>query len=161
MNIELLLLIATMTLTALTVGVFFGYATSVNWALHKLNDIGYLSAMQYINRVIENPLFLSAFMLPVVLLPLVTFFYGGPMDSLRFWLFVIASLLYIFGTFGVTMVGNVPMNLWLDKVLLEKASKEELTSTRARYEAPWNRLHAIRTILGVAALVALAWGMLI
>lgn len=157
MNFETLLLIVTVLLTSLTTGVFFGYAISVNWALHRLKDDGYVRTMQHINRVIQNPWFFVAFFFPVFLLPLVTLLYG-PMGSLQFFLFLGASLAYVFGTFGITIVGNVPLNEQLDKFPIETASSKGILEARTRYEHPWNRLHAIRTILGVVAVVLVTWG---
>jgi hypothetical protein len=60
---------------------------------------------------------------------------------------------YIAGSFGLTMVGNVPLNQRLAKFDASKASGNEIAQARAGFEKPWNRLHTIRTIASIAATV--------
>lgn len=144
MPTESILLIITGVLTALLAGTFFGYATSVNGGLHKLRDDEYVRAMQSINIVIQNPLFFLCFMGPVVLLPFSIFLMYG--NDLQFWLLLVASVIYIIGTFGITVVGNVPLN---DR--LAKSDPTNAREARAQFENPWNRLHAVRTIAAIIA----------
>lgn len=130
-------------------GLFFAYSFSVNPGLNKLSDVGYLSAMQSINRAILNPVFLCTFLGTGILLPVSTGLqYGTPV---RFWLLLAASVLYIIGTLGVTMGGNVPLNEALDAFSIETASPDALSVQRRQFEGPWNRLHAIRTAASVLA----------
>jgi uncharacterized membrane protein len=141
--IESILLITTGVLTTLLTGTFFGYAVSVNGALHTLRDDEYVRAMQAINTVIQNPLFFLSFMGPVILLPVSTFLAYGD-NSMQFWLLLLATIIYIVGTFGVTVVGNVPLN-----EQLAKADPATAREARTRFEKPWNRLHTIRTVAGI------------
>ena len=138
-----ILLVVTGTLLAMLTGFFFGWSVSVMGGLGRLKDGEYVRAMQSINRVILNPLFLVTFMGPVVLLPWVTFLYAG---SGMFAPLLAASILYIVGTFGVTIGGNVPLNDALDK-----AGEADVSKTRAAFEKKWNRLHVFRTVCGIAA----------
>ena len=48
------------TTTALIAGLLYAYSCSVNIGLGRLADAEYISAMQSINKAIQNPLFLSA-----------------------------------------------------------------------------------------------------
>ena len=57
------------------------------------------------------------------------------------------------GSFGLTIVGNNPLNVRLAKFDASKASGNEFAQARAGFEKPWNRLHAIRTIASIAATV--------
>lgn len=157
---EVFLLVTTLLLTSMAVGVILCFSLSVNKALSRLKDRDYLQTMRFINRFIENGVFLTAFLGPVILLPLVTALYAGPVGTLRWWLFVKATILFIVGTFGVTMMKNVPMNRWLDRVQLDESSEKELGDVRKRYETPWNRFHTIRTVLGVLAVAILTWAVL-
>jgi uncharacterized membrane protein len=148
--LEPTLLVITGTLTTLLAGVFFGYAVSVNGALHRLKDAEYVRAMQAINVVIQNPLFFLSFMGPVLLLPLVTFLaHGG--DSMQFNLLLAATIVYIVGPFGITVAGNVPLNERLARA--DASNSLTVTDARARFEKPWNRLHAIRTVAAIIASV--------
>ena len=140
------------TLTALVTGLFYGYSVSVNGGLHRLNDSEYVKAMQSINAVIQNFLFFASFIGPVILLPLAAFLQRDA-DPMQFALLLASSILYIAGSFGLTMVGNVPLNVRLAKFDASKASGNEIAQARAGFERPWNRLHVIRTIASIASTV--------
>ena len=153
MAIEDVLLLVTGTLTGLIAGLLFGYEVSVNGGLGRLKDSEYVAAMKSINIVIQNPIFLPTFLGPAILLPIVTILHRENTDSGQFMLLLGASVLYIVGTLGVTMLGNVPLNERLDKFEINNASDKEIAEARKFYEKPWNRLHTVRTLASVAALV--------
>jgi len=138
--------------TALTAGLFFAWATSVVPGLGKLDDAGYLDAMQSINREIQNPLFFSCFIGAALLLPLATIVSYSPPVSMRVWLLLAASLVYIVGVFGVTAVGNVPLNNALDATNLTHADAFQLAAAREMFKARWNALNTVRTWFSVVAL---------
>ena len=152
MVFENIILVLAGTLTALVTGLFYGYSVSVNGGLHRLNDSEYVKAMQSINAVIQNPFFFVSFIGPVILLPLAAFLQRDS-NSMQFALLLASSVIYIAGSFGLTMVGNVPLNERLAKFNASKSSGNEIAQTRAGFERPWNRLHAIRTIASIAATV--------
>jgi uncharacterized membrane protein len=152
MVFENIILVLAGTLTALVTGLYFGFAVSVNGGLHRLNDIEYVKAVQSINAVIQNPIFLVSFIGPVILLPLATLLQRDA-NSMQFALLLASSVLYITGSFGLTMVGNVPLNQKLARFDVTKASDSEISHARASFEKPWNRLHTIRTIASIAATI--------
>jgi uncharacterized membrane protein len=152
MVFENIILVLAGTLTALVTGLYFGYSVSVNGGLHRLNDSEYVKAMQSINAVIQNPLFFVSFFGPLILLPLAAFLQRDA-NPMQFALLLASSALYIAGSFGLTMVGNVPLNQRLAKFEANKASGNEFAQARAGFEKPWNRLHTIRTIASIAATV--------
>lgn len=144
-----LILIATALASGLIAGLFYSYSCSVNPGLGALPDEGYLAAMQSINRAILNPVFFLSFMGTLILLPLSTYQHFGA--SQRFYWLVAATVVYAIGTFGVTIFGNVPLNDALDKVNLTSSSAQELAQYRLRFEIPWNRLHAVRTVASIVS----------
>jgi len=146
-------LLAAAFTTALIAGLFYSYSCSVNPGLGKLSDANYLSAMQSINREILNPVFFMSFMGTLVLLPLSTWLQYNPSTPLRFYLLLGATLAYGVGTFGVTMLGNVPLNNALDAFQIQSVSPETLRQQRLLFEKPWNQLHAIRTVANIVALI--------
>jgi uncharacterized membrane protein len=152
MVFENIILVLAGTLTALVTGLFYGYSVSVNGGLHRLNDSEYVRTMQSINAVIQNPLFFVSFIGPVILLPLAAFLQRDT-NSMQFALLFASSVIYIAGSFGLTIVGNVPLNVRLAKFDANKGSGNEIVQARAGFEKPWNRLHAIRTIASIAATV--------
>jgi uncharacterized membrane protein len=149
---NIILLITAFT-TALIAGLFYSYSCSVNPGLGKLPDAGYLAAMQSINREILNPLFFMSFMGTLILLPVSTWMqYSNPVPT-RFYCMLAATIVYALGTFGVTIMGNVPLNNALDGFQLHSASPELLQQQRELFEKPWNRLHGIRTFANAVALI--------
>lgn len=154
MNLQNIILIITVTLTALIAGLFYSYACSVNLGLGKLTDGAYLSAMQSINRQIQNPIFFMSFMGTLLFLPIsswMEYSYSGFSNS--FWLLASAAVVYVIGTFGITIAVNVPLNEALDKFVISSASIEQLAAQRKSFEIPWNRYNTIRTVAAIIALI--------
>lgn len=150
---QTIILGTTTVTTALVAGLLFGYSCSVNPGLNRLPDASYLAAMQSINRAIQNPLFFLIFLGTLVLLPLSTWVQYSQPSTTRFWLLLLASIVYGIGVFGVTAVGNVPLNEALDAVDLANGSSTELATLRSAFEQPWNRLHSLRTGAALATLI--------
>jgi uncharacterized membrane protein len=146
-------LLATAVTTALIAGLFYCWSCSIIPGLGKLSDANYLAAMQSINREILNPAFFMSFMGTLVLLPLSTWLQYNHAAPTRFYLLLGATLLYGIGSFGVTIFGNVPLNNMLDAFRIESVSPEVLSRQRVSFEEPWNRLHSIRTVANVLALI--------
>ena len=79
---------------------------------------------------------------------------NGPDTS--FYLLLGASIVYIVGVFGLTVVGNVPLNNSLDSLELEHLTQQEISTKRLDFEIPWNRFHFIRTLANAVAFAMLA-----
>ena len=145
---------ATLLVTALIAGLFYAWSCSVNPGLHRLADVEYIRAMQQLNRAIINPVFMASFMGTLIMMPICTFVvYKHTGTSITFWLILAAALLYIIGSFGVTMGGNVPLNDALDKFDVQSATMQEIRAFRIQFEMPWNRLHTVRTIANILSLL--------
>ena len=106
------------------------------------------------NRAIINPTFLVVFMGPVVLHLANAYLFRNELRQVWF-LIVVAAVLYFVGLFLVTVLGNVPLNEMLDKTDLSAANADELATLREKFEAPWNRLHNIRTISTILSAILL------
>ncbi len=146
-------LFLTAVLTALITGLFYAYSCSVNPGLGQLGNSEYLQAMQSINRAILNPLFFASFLGTLVLMPCSAWLLYKQPGSNGSVLLVCACLLYALGVFGVTMMGNVPLNEALAAIDLKAASEQDILQHRMVFEKPWNRFHSIRTIASVLSLV--------
>ncbi|WAC12574.1 anthrone oxygenase family protein [Dyadobacter pollutisoli] len=153
MNALNLVLLATALASALIAGLFYSYSCSVNPGLGQLSDVNYLSAMQSINKAIINPIFFFSFMGTLFLLPVSTYMHYSSGFSSRFYILLAATIIYAVGTFGVTMVGNVPLNDALEKFDIAGASAQQLATWRSQFEKPWNNLHFIRTVASVVSLI--------
>lgn len=153
LTIPNIILVLTATTTALIAGLFYAYSCSVNLGLGRLSDKEYLTAMQSINRAILNLIFFTSFFGTALLLPLSTVLHYGQPMSTRFWFLLSATIVYIVSVFGVTILGNVPLNEELDSFNLQTASIEEIAAQRAKFEVPWNNLNTIRTIGSILAIM--------
>ncbi|GAB0156577.1 DUF1772 domain-containing protein [Chryseobacterium sp. Alg-005] len=149
MTTTLLIIIA--TLTALIGGLFYAYSCSVVLGLGKLSDMEYLKSMQSINREILNPVFFMSFMGTAVLLPVTTFVFRTQNPAFIFLL--LATLIYLIGVFGVTIVGNVPLNNQLDQFDIMSSTAESVKKMRDVFENRWNFLNHIRSICSVIAII--------
>ncbi|GAB2560531.1 anthrone oxygenase family protein [Spirosoma areae] len=151
--VQNIILTSAATTTALMAGLFYAYSCSVNPGLHRLPDAAYLAAMQSINRAILNPVFFIGFLGTALLLPLSVWVHYGQPVSVRFWLLLGATVVYVGGVLGVTMLGNVPLNEALDAFDLQTASVAGITTQRTAFEVPWNKLNTVRTVASVVALI--------
>lgn len=142
--------------SGLIAGVFYAFSTFVMKALARIAPAEGIAAMQSINVVVINPLFLGVFMgmvvLCVVLIIIAIARWSRPGSG-----FIIAGcVLYLLGTFLVTMFGNVPLNDALAKVSASEASSVANWSDYVRRWTVWNH---VRTAAALAATGVFAWGL--
>lgn len=156
-----LIWVITALLLALISGLFYAYSCSVNPGLGRLSDSHYLKAMQSINRAILNPIFFLSFIGALCMLPIATWaaFKTGGTD-VAFYLLLAGFIIYALGVFGVTALGNVPLNEMLDKFDIASAMEHEIQEKRLSFEALWNKFHSIRTWANLAALVCVLWALI-
>jgi len=134
-------------LSGLIAGLFYGFQCAVNTGLGNLGDKEYLLGFQGINKAILNPLFFAGFMGTLVILPMACWGSHRQGDGTAFHLLLAATLLYLAGGFGLTVLGNVPLNNTLAGFDIHGASPEGLRVQRELFERPWNRYHLIRTLV--------------
>lgn len=146
-----IILVLTATATALMAGLFYAWSCSVMLGFARLPDREFISAMQATNRAIQNPVFFAAFFGAPIFLMISTILHYN--QSPRFWFLLAATIIYLVGTFGVTIFGNVPMNNMLDRFNLESAGVEETALERANFESRWNNLNTIRTVSSTLAVI--------
>jgi uncharacterized membrane protein len=139
-----IVLVVTATATALMAGLFFAWSCSINLGLARLPDAEYIRAMRQTNRAIQNPVFFAAFFGAPLFLSISVFLHYG--QSPRFWLLLAATVVYLSGTFGVTVFGNVPLNNALDRFASESTTENEIAAQRTNFERRWNNLNTIRTV---------------
>jgi len=132
----------------LMAGLFFAFSVSVMAALGRLPPAGGISAMQSINVVIVNPLFLVVFFGTAalsILLAIVTLVRLSEPGAL----YILAGgLIYLAGSILVTMVFNVPLNTALAAVKPDSAEGE---SFWRRYLSVWTAWNHARTVACLAA----------
>jgi uncharacterized membrane protein len=96
--------------TGLMAGVFYAYAVSVNLGLAEQPDASYVATMNEINEKIQNRSFFPGFFGALVF-PIAALVAHLPHQrSGRFRLIAPACVLYVGGSFLVTVLANVPLN---------------------------------------------------
>ena len=146
MKTQTIILALAILFTGLMAGIFFTWSNAVKPGIGKLSDLEYLKAFQSMNRVILNNAFRLVFAGALIAVALVPVFYFNLYPKNIFWVFVITLVIYWIGAFGVTILGNIPLNEILDKTNLESISSEEVKELRRSIEVKWNNLNLIRTI---------------
>ena len=141
-----MILTITVLFSGLIAGLLFSYSCSVNLGLHHLTDIDYIKTMQAINVEIQNIYFFIVFMGLLLLLPASTWLNYSLNNKVTFYLMLTATLFYFIGVFGVTALGNVPLNNQLAKIDLANTSEETLSTFRSHFEINWTKYHLIRTM---------------
>jgi uncharacterized membrane protein len=144
---------ATLT-TGLIAGVFYAYACSVNLGLAVQPDAPYVAAMNAVNERIQNPVFFLSFFGAILSLLAALVAHSPRPRSGRFWLVMLACVLYVGGGFLVTVFVNVPLNEELARVAAD-ASPDELARARVAYEGPWNFWNSVRAVFSFLAFLAL------
>ncbi len=146
-------LLFTLTLVAalgcgLVAGIFFAFSNFVMKALARIHAGSGIAAMQSINVVVLNPLFLGLFFgTAAICLLLAIYSLLRWQSPATVWLLA-GSALYIIGTFIVTITFNVPRNEALARV---DGSHPEATRVWRNYVAVWTRWNHVRTIAALAA----------
>ncbi len=141
--------------SGLVAGVFFAFSTFVMAALARIPPEQGISAMQSINITVINPVFFLAFLgtgaLCLALAAGALFRWGQPGAAL----ILAASLIYLAGAIGVTMVANVPLN---DALAAVSPGTPEAAALWQRYLDVWTAWNHARTVapLGAAILFTIA-----
>jgi uncharacterized membrane protein len=128
--------------SALVAGVMFAFSTAVMPALAHRPAAEGAAAMQQINRVILNPVFLGIYLLTAVA--------SATLLVLGTWPERVAGLLYLLGVFVVTAAVNVPLNNRLDAADVASGDGQRFWAHYLRRWTAWN--HA-RAVAGTAAAV--------
>ncbi len=139
-------------------GVFFAFSTFVMKALGELPAGQGVAAMQRINVVVLNLLFLGVFVGTAVLAVICVVASFFLWDSSRSALLLLAGLCYGVGSFGVTAALNVPRNERLARMESESAEAAAYWPVYVREWLLWNHVRTVASILSAAcAALALAY----
>ncbi|WP_010221758.1 DUF1772 domain-containing protein [Pseudomonas donghuensis] len=147
----LLLILVTALGCGLMGGLFFAFSNFVMQALERIPAQSAVTAMQSINQVVLNRLFLSLFLGTAITCAILLTWAWLRWPLPGSLCIGIGSGLYLLGNVLVTMLFNVPRNQSLAR--LDPASSEA-ASAWPSYARVWNRWNHVRTI---TALAATAW----
>lgn len=132
----------------LVAGIFFAFSSFVMAALGRLPPPHGIAAMKAINVTVINPGFMLAFfgsgVLCLAAVACLVLAWPGASGALV----VTAAALYLGGSIGVTILGNVPLNNALAKAAVDAPEAAALWS---RYLDEWTRWNTVRTVASAAA----------
>ena len=131
-------------------GIFFAFSSFVMAALGRIPAAQGIASMQSINITAINPGFMlvlfgtALLCLALAVLALVSWSQPGSA------LVVAASLVYLLGCIGVTMIRNVPLN---DLLAAAPRDAPETHALWSRYLREWTRWNHVRTVAPAASAV--------
>jgi uncharacterized membrane protein len=144
--------LATAIACAVVGGVFFAFSSFVMGALGRLPAPQGIAAMQSINVVVINPVFMTAlFGTGLACLVLIVAALASPGTWPRAEV-ITGAALYFVGNVVVTMTGNVPLNNRLAASDPESAAGAEVWS---EYLVRWTAWNHVRAATAIAAAVPL------
>jgi uncharacterized membrane protein len=148
---HLLILVAALG-AGLIAGVFFAFSSFVMGALGKLPPAQGLAAMQSINIVVINPLFMAVFLGTGLLAAYLAVWAGTHWSEPRALWVMLGALAYVVGSVGVTLVFNVPLN---DALAAADPASTDGAALWARYQGSWALWNHVRGLASLAAMALL------
>lgn len=140
----------------LMAGVFFAFSSFIMKALARLPQGEGIAAMQSINVTVINPWFLGVFFGTGALCAvLVVMAFLQRQDPASVYL-IAGGVLYLVGTFLVTLVFNVPRNHALAQLARADTRGSALWP---RYLAGWTAWNHVRTVAALAAAASFSLGL--
>jgi uncharacterized membrane protein len=129
--------------SGLVSGVFFAFSSFVMPALARIRAEQGIAAMQSINVAVINPEFMLVLFgtaLVALVLAVGTYSRWGQPGQ---WLILIASVLYIVGSTGITMTCNVPLN---DALAAVQSGNAGAIPPWLRFLKEWTFWNHVRTL---------------
>ncbi|MBJ3775506.1 anthrone oxygenase family protein [Acuticoccus mangrovi] len=144
-TIRFSLLIVDIVLTGAIAGFFFAWSASVMRGLDVAPPAAAIEAMNAINEEIRNALFAPAFFGPLLVGIVAALTFLPQISSPAAWCVIAAVLVYAVGTFGVTIVVNLPLNDGLADAEIPTRSAAQARLWH-EYSEPWTLWNHVRTL---------------
>jgi uncharacterized membrane protein len=129
-------------------GLLFAFSNFVIRALAQQAPESGIRSMQAINITIINPLFFLVFLGTALASVIVAISALPRVSSPGTILLLIGCVLYIVGTFGVTMAFNVPLN---NRLAVLDPSTTQAAEFWREYITSWTQWNHVRTIAAILA----------
>lgn len=157
-SLALALTVVTLALAGAMAGFFYAYSMSVMWALDAVDPKAAIASMQSINIVVRNAIFFPAFFgTPVVALLAAGLWWKEGVGQVAL-LLALAAIVYLAGTFVVTIVANVPMNEAL-AIATIPTDPEQARTLWQNYSRPWTLWNHVRTVASLISLLLVGWAL--
>ncbi len=148
------LVVLTILGAGIVTGLLFAFSNFVMSALKDLpNDKG-MYAMQQINKKIINPIFMFFFLGTPILCIFILFQTLSDFKFTNDIYLTIGAFAYLLGSFGITMLFNVPLNNQL-----ETTNSSDADTVWPDYQNRWQKWNHIRTYVGIVAILLLSVGL--
>ncbi|WP_165445032.1 DUF1772 domain-containing protein [Gracilibacillus phocaeensis] len=138
-----LLIIYTVSV-AIQAGLFFVFSNTIMNVLRDYPLTEARKVMVNINNAIQNPLFLTIFLSPFIVIMISLLLMVVQPLLFNSWI-IISFAIYFLGAFMVTIFFNVPMN--------NRLQSNENMEYWSQYLSQWTRWNHVRTISSIIALV--------
>jgi len=142
--------------SGLVAGVFFAFSSFVMKALAKLPPAQGIAAMQSINVVVINPLFMSVLFGTAAGCLAIAIQSGLRWNEPGAAWRLASALIYLVGVIGVTIVCNVPRN---DALATLDPTAPDSARLWAEYVSSWVAWNHVRTIGSLLAAAGFVWAM--
>jgi uncharacterized membrane protein len=129
-------------------GLLFAFSNFVMRALAQQPPESGIRSMQAINITIINPLFFLVFLGTALASVILAITALPRVSSPGTVLLLIGCVLYVIGTFGVTMAFNVPLN---NRLAVLEPSTTQAAEFWREYVTSWTQWNHVRTIAAILA----------
>lgn len=146
------MLILLIILTGLMAGIYLAFSAVIMTSLNELPALHAAQAMNKINDVIVNTIFLPIFFGSTLWYAGLIVWSSADWQSGTSGLIILSALIYIVSTFLVTAFGNLPMN---NKLKAIESNETLLVDYWKKYQHSWSRLNHIRTLSSTVAIAFL------
>lgn len=153
-RISFSLTLATALGSGLIAGTFFVFSVAIMPAFGRLAPAEGMRAMQSINVVIQNPIFLGVFLGTALLSTALAVMGILGFNQAGAVYLIAGAVLYVVGSFLVTIVFNVPMNNALAAADPASAGGQQIWSNYLRNWTFWNHVRTVATLLASAGFIA-------
>lgn len=154
-TLRIVLLIGAIITSGLLAGLYYSFAIAVMPALDKLDRRSAVAAMQRINVVIVNPLFMLSFLgAPVMSIAAAVVLPGNEVRS-AFWWALAAAAANVVATL-ITIACNIPLNNALDRAG-DPAAIGDPAKVWEDFFGSWVRWNWVRAIINSGAFGLLVW----
>ncbi|MPZ32541.1 MAG: DUF1772 domain-containing protein [Rhodospirillales bacterium] len=134
----------------LVAGIFFAFSSFVMAALGRLPSDHGIAAMNAINVTVINPLFMLAFFGTAALCLAASAGVALRWTASNGMLVLLASVIYLVGCIGVTMLRNVPLN---NALAVVTPGTPEAAALWTRYLSEWTFWNTVRTVAPIVSAV--------
>ena len=138
---------------ALATGFILTYAVVVMPGLSKLDDKEFIKAFQVTDGIVQNnqPIFILIWIGSIISVLCTIIVSILSLGTLKAWLIIFTSLIYLLGVQGITISIHLPLNKHIQNIDIDITDSQTLSDERKNFETKWNFFNNIRT--GIALFV--------